>query len=221
PGDRTWAVAHEAAKVTPKDPKWAPCANFHIGAKAPQLQAVRAHLDEATGRVTLTHPELDEITVAPDDPADAARLVDWLGPISPPERARPAFVYRAGDRGMTDTEYPSISLAGLGSHRAVEGRLGRTLSPLRWRANFLVEGLAPWEEFEWLGKRIRLGTAVLEVRERIRRCLATTVDPATGHRDADTLGLLQSAWGHRDFGVYAEVIEPGEVREGDPVEVIS
>jgi uncharacterized protein YcbX len=53
------------------------------------------------------------------------------------------------------------------------------------------------------------------VRERITRCKATTVSPATGRPDADTLGALESGWGHQDFGIYAEVIEGGRVAVGD------
>ena len=37
PGDRVWAVAHDASKADGS--QWAPCANFTRGAKAPQLMA--------------------------------------------------------------------------------------------------------------------------------------------------------------------------------------
>jgi hypothetical protein len=47
--------------------------------------------------------------------------------------------------------------------------------------------------------------------------VATAVDPATGMRDADTLGGLEAGWGHRDFGVYAEVVAGGRVATGDAV----
>ena len=38
---------------------------------------------------------------------------------------------------------------------------------------------------------------------------------------ADTLGTLETGWGHRDFGVYAEVVESGPVGPGDKVEVLA
>ncbi|MGR3342290.1 MAG: MOSC domain-containing protein, partial [Paracoccaceae bacterium] len=83
-----------------------------------------------------------------------------------------------------------------------------------------IDGLAPWQEFEWIGKRLRIGSVVLMVRERIVRCLATAANPDTGYRDADTLGALKHGWGHTDFGVYAEVLSSGEVAIGDSIEVI-
>jgi hypothetical protein len=214
--DRVWAVAHDAARLAPEAPGWAPCPNFVRGARTPAVMAIRAETDEAAGRVTLRHPDRPEIAVDPDAPADAARLVAWLDPLHDPSRPRPAFVLRAGARGMTDSDFPSISVLGLASLRALGDRLGRALAPERFRGNVWIEGLAPWEEFDWLGREIRLGAARLRVRERITRCKATTVDPATGRRDADTLGALEAGWGHQDFGVYAEVVAGGPVALGDP-----
>lgn len=219
PGDRHWAVAHDAARLEPGG--WAPCANFARAAKTPALQAIEAVLDDARGCVTLRHPDRGEIAFAPDDPVEAARFIAWLRPLCDPARALPARLVRAEGRGMTDTAFPSISLAGLASHRTVEGRLGRPLSALRWRANLLVEGFAPWEEFDLVGRRLRIGTTVLAVRERIGRCRATDADPATGRRDLDMLALLETAFGHTDFGVYAEVETGGRIAEGDPVEVLA
>ena len=68
PGDRLWAVHHEAAKLSGTD--WAPCANFSRVAKAPALAAIRAqlHADEAT--VTLTHPDRPQLTFQPDQEGD-------------------------------------------------------------------------------------------------------------------------------------------------------
>jgi uncharacterized protein YcbX len=46
-----------------------------------------------------------------------------------------------------------------------------------------VKGLTP-EAVGRVGRRRRLGTAVLEVTARITRCGATRVNPLTGERDA-------------------------------------
>ena len=42
-------------------------------------------------RVTLTHPRREPITVDPDDPADAARLIAWVTPLADPDRAAPGL----------------------------------------------------------------------------------------------------------------------------------
>ena len=218
PWDRHWAVAHEAAKLT--EGEWGPCANFSIGAKAPRLMAIDARLDEATAALTLRHPEAPEITFRPDDPDDAARFIDWVQPLCPPDRARPARVYSVPGRGLTDTDYPSVSLISLASNRALGEHMGLDLSPLRWRANIWIEGANPFEERGWIGRRMRVGTAVLEIVEPKVRCLATTANPATGRRDADTLTALRALHGDQDFGVYARVVAAGTVSAGDAAELL-
>ena len=220
PWDRRWAIAHEASTYDAGHPEWVACANFARAAKAPAMQAITARCNHAYGTVTLSHPKLQDITIDPDDPSDAMDLIQWIMPISPGNRALPAQVVRNGLRGMTDTDFPSISLASLTSHAEVEARLGRSISPLRWRANLILDGLAPWEERGWIGKTLRIGKAELQVRENIVRCLATSTSVATGERDTDTLGALEAGWGHREFGVYATVTKTGDIRQGDEIEVL-
>ena len=128
----------------------------------------------------------------------------------------PARIVKA-DVAMTDSDYPSVSILNLASLRAVEARLGMTLSPHRFRANLWVEGWEEWDEWQMIGQRLRIGDALLEIRERITRCRATMVDVETGRVDADTLGALEAGWGHRDFGVYAVVLEGGEIALNDEV----
>jgi hypothetical protein len=98
---------------------------------------------------------------------------------------------------------------------------GTRIDPLRFRANVWIDGVDAWEEFNWLGKEIRLGPVRLRVKERIDRCAATNVDPATGARDMNIPKLLQHGFGHIDFGVFAEVMEGGTFRVGDAVETPS
>ncbi len=213
PGDRVWAVAHEAAKTDGSE--WAPCVNFSRGAKAPKLMAISA---ESYGdSVTLRHPDRPDLSFAPDTQQDI--FLEWVKPLMPADRAASARIVRVPGRGMTDSDFPSISLCNMASHRAVEQKVGRELSPIRWRGNIWFNGLPLWEEFDWLGREVQIGKAVFHVRERITRCLATTANPDTGERDADTLGALNS-WDHQDFGVYAEVIRGGEIRIDDKVQLL-
>lgn len=217
PWDRAWAVLHSEAKTDGST--WAHCANFSRGAKAPSLMAINAKLDEVEKTVTLTHPDRPLLKFKPD--TEENRFLEWVTPLMPENRAASAQIVRVPDRGMTDTDYPSISLNSLTTNHAVSQKLGTNLSPHRWRGNIWFDGLTPWEEFNWIGKTVQIGAAELLVREPIGRCLATTANPETGQRDADTLQTLQAHWGHKNFGVYAEVIKPGEIRIGDIPEVLS
>jgi len=214
PWDRRWAVAHEMARTDGS--AWAPCVNFSRGSKAPALMAITAQSDEAAGTVTLRHPDRPDLCLDPDREAEA--FLDWVRPLMPPDRAQSARIVRVAGRGMTDTDYPSVSLINLASGTDLSRRMDQPLSPLRWRANIHLEGLAPWAERDWIGKRLRVGSAELTVREAIVRCLATTANPETGQRDADTLAALQGAFSHREFGIYAEITATGSVAIGDTVE---
>lgn len=218
PGDRVWAVAHEASKADGSE--WVPCQNFTRVAKAPALMAVNARLDDAAGQLTLTHPDRPDLTFDPENPADLPRFLDWEKPLLPANRAGSARIVRVPGRGLTDSAFPSITLCNRASHRAVEQAIGHPLSPLRWRGNIWFDLDDPWAENDWLGREVQIGGAVLAVRERVVRCLATTANPETGERDADTLKTLKDNWGHQDFSVYAEVIRGGPVRIGDAVKVL-
>ena len=87
-----------------------------------------------------------------------------------------------------------------------------------------IEGAAaPHEEDTWAGRRVRVGGAVIRVDEPVPRCVVTTLDPSTGVRDFPTLKVIKSYRGTNaeqqlEFGVYADVVEPGEVSVGDLVE---
>jgi len=216
PWDRVWAIAHARAKVKDRTTDWVPCVNFSRGAKSPELMAIRARVDAAAGTVTLAHPRQDPITVNPDDTDDAERLIGWVTPLANPDRPLPALVVRTRGAGLTDSDYPSVSILNRASLRALSERDGAPLAMERFRGNIWLEGAEPWQEFDLVGREITVGGARLLVRERISRCMATAANPETGAVDADTLGALDAGWHHQNFGVYAEVVAGGAVAVGDP-----
>lgn len=216
PFDRAWAVVHELSKADGTE--WVPCGNFSRGAKVASLMAIKASLNVDENTITLTHPDLPEISFDPDTGSDI--FLEWVTPIMPADRSASASIVRAAERGMTDTNFASISLCNLASNHAVGAALGTDLSPLRWRGNLWLDGLEPWQEFDWVGKRVRIGEAEFEFKERITRCMATTANPATGLRDADTLDALQNNWGHKQFGIYGVVVKSGQITLADGIEVL-
>jgi uncharacterized protein YcbX len=127
----------------------------------------------------------------------------------------------APDRGRSGatTLLATTSLDTLAGHLGVDA-----LDHRRFRMNFGIEGLEPHEEDGWIGRRVRVGGAVVVPQGNVGRCAITTQNPDSGRPDLDTLGALASY--RRDvetteplpFGVHAAVAEPGRVRVGDPVE---
>ena len=90
---------------------------------------------------------------------------------------------------------------------------------------FEIDGVPAHAEDDWIGGRIGVGTAAIDVSGDVGRCMITTLDPDRGTRDLDTLGAL--ARYRRDgrfeplpIGVYGAVATPGTVRVGDPVVIL-
>ncbi|WP_182543735.1 MOSC domain-containing protein [Halosaccharopolyspora lacisalsi] len=93
------------------------------------------------------------------------------------------------------------------------------------RFRMLVElgDTEPYEEDTWVGRRVRLGGALVRVTHSLKRCVVMNHSPVSGARDRNVLRGLVARRG-RDLmclGVIAEVVRPGDVALGDPVEVTS
>lgn len=214
PWDRVWAVTHEATKVASGE--WASCMNFARGASAPHLMALRAKLDETTETVTLSHPDLDDLTFRPDDAGDVDRFLKWVSVIMPEGRVSSTGIIRATGQGLTDSSSQSISLGNLATLRVLEDHAGRPLDVRRFRINLWVEGLAPFEELEWLEKTVQVGDVTFHVRDHaITRCAATKANPDTGKRDTDTLTLMREHWGHEDLGITMIAENSGQLALND------
>jgi uncharacterized protein YcbX len=97
------------------------------------------------------------------------------------------------------------------------------LDPRRFRMLIELDGVDAYVEDGWRGRRLRLGGAVLRLRERMPRCVMTNLAPDTGENDFDTLGVLAQ---HRKvgtellLGVYGDVEQPGRIEIGDAVELV-
>lgn len=212
PLDRAWAVLEQGGET---GEGWRSCRNFLRGAKGPSLMAITARIDGKG--IHLSQPDLPDLLIVPGDPAAAQVLFDWLAAIYPDSRKPAAALVKSPPEGMSDAPFASVSILNLASLRALSQRLGQTLDPRRFRGNLWLDGLAPWEEFDLLNKTLQIGTAQLDIIERIGRCRATEANPDTGRRDAATLRALEDGWGHTDFGVYAMVRAGGPVAVGDTV----
>ena len=152
----------------------------------------------------------------------------WNEPLSQlaGKPVRVARTEREGD-GVDRGRRAGASLVSTGSLDALGVAAGATrpVDGRRFRMTIGVEGLEPHAEDDWIGSRVRLGGAVVAVRENVGRCAVTTLDPETGIRDLDTLGTIAAYRADvptrepLPFGVWCEVVAPGPVAVGDPVEV--
>lgn len=91
---------------------------------------------------------------------------------------------------------------------------GQPFDVRRFRPNVIVGGDGAFEEEAWIGRKLKVGGAVLKVVAPCVRCSITTVDPETLVSDPSFLRLM--AQRHRAcFGVYCAVSKPGDAGLGD------
>ena len=123
----------------------------------------------------------------------------------------------------------AVSLVSDGSLQELARQLGvDTVDARRFRMLIEVEGANPHEEDTWIGSRVEVGSAVLEITKPDARCAITTQSPDTGERDLDTLRTILRYRGFRaddpdhkiDFGVLGEVVVPGCIGVGDELRVL-
>ncbi|HET7723920.1 MAG TPA: MOSC domain-containing protein [Propionibacteriaceae bacterium] len=114
----------------------------------------------------------------------------------------------------------SVSLVTTGSLDELSRRLGAPVLDAQFRATFTVDTDAPHVEDAWIGRRLALGAAEVEVRSAIARCPVIDLDPDMGGPRVEALRALA---GYRRegtevlFGVDAVVTRPGRVQVGDAV----
>jgi uncharacterized protein YcbX len=130
----------------------------------------------------------------------------------------------AVDRGRGHVSMVSrASLEELGRQGAQDGPVdGR-----RFRMLFELDGCEPHEEDTWVKRQVRVGEAIVYLRNDVGRCAITTQNPDSGVPDLDTLRTIKAyrpetanekGKKHLPFGVYGEVVEPGRVAVGDDVD---
>ena len=88
----------------------------------------------------------------------------------------------------------------------------------RFRPNLLIAGVPGLAERGWEGSELHVGRAVIRMVSLRQRCIMTTFDPDTGEQDVNVLLRI-----HRELGgvlaLDCDVLQPGRVRVGDPVEI--
>ena len=203
------------------------------GTRDGPLYRVRAETDAAGERLTLTFPD-GTVVDGPVRLGEEVVTAFWDRPVRGREVTGPANdafsallgkrvrLLRAEEPGGAFDAAP-VSLLSEASLRELARRSGEPeVDGRRFRMLVHVAGARPHEEDEWIGRRVRVGQAVIRVTKQDSRCRMTTRNPETGIRDFDTLAAIKSYRGLRggkaiDFGVYADVEKPGRVRVGDPV----
>lgn len=129
------------------------------------------------------------------------------------------------DRAHLSAGATLLSLASL-ERLAEEAGTEDPVDARRFRMLIGIDGATAHEEDGWIGRRVRVGQAVVIPGGNVGRCRVTTLDPDTGIRDLETLDVL--ARYRREvpsseplaFGVWARVERAGRVALGDDIAVL-
>jgi len=96
---------------------------------------------------------------------------------------------------------------------------GHNLNHRRFRPNLLISLIdqIPFVEEQWFGKTLKIGKQVeLRLNRHCERCMIITVDPDHAKGDPSLQKVVLNERNNH-FGVYASVVQTGEIHVGDEV----
>ncbi|HCP82059.1 MAG TPA: hypothetical protein DIT67_10880 [Octadecabacter sp.] len=198
PLDRMWAFI-SSGQSAPEDGLWVPCSTFERLTIRPLLAGMQATANE------------NGVTLQLRDGTSRQVFEGGTAAINGED-----VVLARAKIGYWDHEDASLSIINLATVRAIESSTGVSVDPERFRGNLLIEA-APWSEFSWVGCRVSIGDAVLDIVRPIDRCRATSVEPGTGIIGANIPALLMRHFGHAYCGVYARVATGGKIASRDSI----
>ena len=159
----------------------------------------------------LTH--VDEVSLICNKLLDLEKLLD-----------EPIYLLQNKDYPFFDTTHSnsilnSISLINLNSIKDFEDKNNAIIESQRFRGNFYVSGLEPWEERKWINKVIKINGVFFKVEKNIARCSATNLKPNSEKTTLNLPSQLKKNYNHIDMGIYLISLNSGNVTIGDKVEL--
>ena len=135
---------------------------------------------------------------------------------------KPIFLLNNKTHPFFDTTHSTnvsntISLVNINSIEDFKKKTNETLEYDRFRGNFYIDGLYPWEERNWLNKIIKINKTRFKVEKNISRCSATNLQPNTDKITINLPMTLKKHYNHIDMGVYITPLENGEINIGDKI----
>jgi uncharacterized protein YcbX len=217
PADRMYAIENGPSGFDPAAPKYFPKTQFLMLMRNERLAALDTRYDDATHTLVIDG-EGRELARGDLSTKEGRLAIEaFFRRYMPNELRGPPKVLSTPGHSFSDVAAKVVSIINLASVQAIEDVVGAPVHPLRFRGNLYVEGWPAWHEFSLVGSEIAIGGARLKVVKRIVRCAATDVDPDTGIRDLAIPATLMRTFDHADCGVYAQVIEGGEIAPGDTI----
>jgi uncharacterized protein YcbX len=112
----------------------------------------------------------------------------------------------------------AVRILSVPSRRRLEKVYGGELEEIRFRENMLID-LPETEAFEedgWVGRRLRIGEALLEVTGQATDCVLASLAIPSGERDASLLAAMIKMRNGK-IGLEARVVSGSRIRAADPI----
>lgn len=220
PFDRQFALALPDTPFDPENPAPLPKFKFAVLMKFANLARLVTAFDTTTGMFRAAHGNLS-VTAPLNTVPGRSEVERFFSDFMKDELTGNLRIVAAPGHRFTDVSVVSpemmeaVSLINLASVRALAEKTGTVIDPRRFRANFLVDGLPPWAEFDLIDKTVSIGDVSFKAVKRTKRCAATEVNPETAERDIRLPLELMKNFGHGDLGIYLTVQSAGVVRTSD------
>lgn len=121
---------------------------------------------------------------------------------------------------LMSVDLASVLIISDATLRKIEAIWGKRLDTRRVRANLIVSlDENTFNESDWIGKRLLIGSSELQVDMYCERCSMITIDPDTLERDSSLLKKVKEEM-NLNLGLYASVKKTGQIDIGDKVYVI-
>jgi hypothetical protein len=217
PADRRYAIENGPSGFDPASPKYFPKTQFLMLMRNERLATLDTRYEDSTNTFTIRGEGREQARGDLSTKEGRLAIEAFFRKFMPAELHGAPKVLQADGHSFSDVAAKVVSIINLASVATLETVIGAPVHPLRFRANVYVRGWPAWSELDLLGQTISIGRATLKVTKRIKRCAAINVDPDTGQRDLSLPTTLMQSFDHMDCGIYAQVIEGGEIAPGDAV----
>jgi uncharacterized protein YcbX len=222
PQDRSWAIEAGSKKFDAASPAYLPKIAFTQLMSHERVAALDTVLDTSDGMPVLIINREGKQVARGDLSTPVGRQIieQFMAAYMKGELRGSPRVVHAENHHFADVSANFISVLNLASVREIERVVGKPIDPLRFRANIHIDGVEPWAEFDWSSKTLLIDAKpVFRVAERITRCAAISVNPATAERDLNLPRTLMSAFQHEDCGIYTSALVSTTVQVGQQITI--
>lgn len=231
PGDRAFALMYCEGEnnILTSNVPWMQKHNFAMQNDWHKLAALDCFYDESTSTLIVKREGVELLVADTNNNRDliSTFFSGYLAGITPSKFAKHSnyaplqFVGDGKNTRYPDREVVHISLVSQATIDHMTELAGKYVDVRRFRSNIVLDHVPAWQEFNWVGQKMQLGTVEIEITARINRCLNIEVNPETGEKDLPLLSLLKKNFQHTQTGVLAKVITNGSVKIGDEIFSVS